>query len=63
MKHASGKVSATKFRRPLKLIHHEYFVSKKDAKAREEFLKSGFGRNQLKQFLKNTLHNLSYIIL
>lgn len=52
--HAVGKVTATKFRRPLKLIHYEYFTNKADAKAREEFLKSGYGRKQLKQFLKNT---------
>jgi hypothetical protein len=50
-----GKVSATKDRLPFKLIHYEYFINKADAKAREEFLKSGHGREQLKQFLKRTL--------
>ena len=53
--HAQGKNSATKLRRPLKLIHYEYFIDKEDAKAREEFLKSGYGRIQLKNFLKRTL--------
>ncbi|RJQ24695.1 GIY-YIG nuclease family protein [Candidatus Parcubacteria bacterium] len=53
--HASGKVFSTKDRIPFKLIHYEYFINKKDAKAREEFLKSGYGRDQLKNFLKNTL--------
>ncbi len=52
--HLSGKVTATRLRKPLKLIHYEYFVNKKDAKAREKFLKSGYGRKQFKQFLKNT---------
>jgi putative endonuclease len=52
--HASGKVTATKLRRPLKLIHYEYFVNQRDAKAREEYLKSGHGRTQLKSILKNT---------
>ncbi len=47
--HAKGKVTSTKDRRPLKLIHYEYFIDKADAKAREVFLKSGFGRNQLKE--------------
>lgn len=53
--HAQGKVRSTKDRRPLKLIHYEYFINLSDAKAREVFLKSGFGRNQLKKSLKNTL--------
>lgn len=52
--HAQGRVTATKFRRPLKLIHYEYFISRKDALAREKFLKSGFGRSQMKQALKDT---------
>lgn len=55
VQHASGKVTSTKLRIPFKLIHYEYFVNSKDAKAREEFLKSGYGRKQLKEFLKNTL--------
>ncbi len=38
--HAKGKNQATILRRPLKLIHYEYFINKADAKAREEFLES-----------------------
>jgi len=57
-KHAKGEVHETGSRRPLKLIHYEYFISKKDAMAREEFLKSGYGRKQLKQILKDTFNNL-----
>lgn len=53
--HARGEVKSTKDRRPLKLIHYEYFVNKSDAEAREKFLKSGFGRKQLKLALKKTL--------
>jgi len=53
--HAMGLSKATKFRRPFLLIHYEYFINETDAKARERFLKSGFGRNQLKQALKRTL--------
>lgn len=53
--HAKGQVKSSKFRLPLKLIHYEYFINIKDAKAREVFLKSGFGRNQLKECLKQTL--------
>lgn len=53
--HASGKVLSTKNRRFLKLIHYEYFINKEDAKSREIFLKSGYGHDQIKSFLKNTL--------
>lgn len=37
-------------RLPLKLIHHEYLINSGDAIARERFLKSGFERDQLRQF-------------
>jgi putative endonuclease len=57
-KHAKGEVTATKFRRPLELIHYEYFINEDDAKAREEFLKSGYGRRQLKEILKRTITKL-----
>jgi putative endonuclease len=53
--HARGGVKSTQNRRPLKLIHYEYFINEEDARAREVFLKSGFGRNQMKQALKRTL--------
>ncbi|OGK24128.1 hypothetical protein A3C25_05425 [Candidatus Roizmanbacteria bacterium RIFCSPHIGHO2_02_FULL_38_11] len=58
IKHTKGQVISTKLRRPLKLIHYEYFIDKTDAKAREEFLKSGHGRDQLKQIIKRTLKNI-----
>lgn len=54
--HARGEVKSTKNRRPLKLIHYEYFINKVDAEAREKFLKSGFGRSQLRQSMKRTLN-------
>jgi predicted GIY-YIG superfamily endonuclease len=46
VKHAKGEVTAAKFRRPLKLIHYEYFIHEEDARTREEFLKSGYGIRQ-----------------
>lgn len=58
--HAQGRVRATMFRRPLKLIYYEYFVNQKDAKARERYLKSGFGRSQFKLALKDTLQEFGY---
>jgi len=57
--HSKGRNQATILRRPLKLIYYEYFINKADAKAREEFLKSGYSKDQLKQILKRTLKELS----
>ncbi|MBI5045277.1 MAG: GIY-YIG nuclease family protein [Candidatus Levybacteria bacterium] len=53
--HIQGNVPATHARLPVKLIHYEYFINEDDAKAREEFLKSGYGRRQLKSILSRTL--------
>lgn len=53
--HARGEVRSTTNRCPLKLIHYEYFINEEDAKAREVFLKSGFGRDNMKKALKRTL--------
>ena len=55
IKHAKGEVKATKFRTPFILIHYEYFINEKDALAREEYLKSGYGRKNFKEMLKRTL--------
>ncbi|MCL5438976.1 MAG: GIY-YIG nuclease family protein [Patescibacteria group bacterium] len=54
-RHARGGVRSTMNRRPLKLINYEYFINEEDAKAREVFLKSGFGRDNLRKALKRTL--------
>ncbi len=61
--HQNGRVRATKYRLPLILIHYETFSNKQDAKARERFLKSGFGRSQLKKALQNKLKQLNYKFL
>jgi putative endonuclease len=57
VRHSHGEVKSTSHRRPLKLIHYEYFINEKDAKAREVFLKSGFGRSNLKKALQRTLQS------
>jgi len=57
--HAKGLSKATKSHRPFLLIHYEYFINKKDAEVREKFLKSGFGRKQLKLALKETLNQIT----
>lgn len=53
--HARGEVKSTAPRGTFLLMHYEYFINKEDAMSREKFLKSGFGRGQLKQALKRTL--------
>ena len=59
-KHNSGFVLATKDRRPLKLIHYEAYSSSIDAKRREEFLKGGKGKQELKIQLNNCFKKLNY---
>ena len=56
--HRRGEVLSTANRRPLKLLHAELFMNENDARAREVFLKSGFGRDNLRKSLRNTLLEL-----
>ena len=53
--HATGNVKSTKNRGFKHLIHYEYFINEADARAREIFLKSGYGDEQIKNILKRTL--------
>lgn len=61
LEHETGRVTSTKYRRPLKLLHYEFFTDKPDAKDREVFLKSGFGREQLRISLKHTLQHYKIV--
>ncbi|MEK7580284.1 MAG: GIY-YIG nuclease family protein [Patescibacteria group bacterium] len=54
-KHQDGKVQSTKSRRFFKLIYYEACLAEKDARKREKFLKTGWGRNYIKKNLKSTL--------
>ena len=58
--HFNGMSPATRNRRPLILIHYEAFTNEIDARAREVFLKSGFGRSQLKKALQNKFIEIDY---
>jgi len=58
-KHKKGLVISTKNRLPISLIYYECFISKKDAKAREIYLKSGAGKDQLASILKETINKIS----
>lgn len=53
--HNSGSVSSTSKRIPFKLIFYEAFLDKRDAFAREQFLKTGWGKNWIRKNLKNHL--------
>ncbi len=53
--HNTGKIVSTKLRKPLKLLYYEAFCDQKDAFAREQWLKTGWGRNQVRKMLRNTL--------
>ena len=50
--HNDGKSLTTKPFRPYKLIFYEAFRSRIDAKNREEYLKSGYGRRSIMKMLK-----------
>ena len=47
--HNNGLVLSTKSRIPLKIVYSENCKSRKEARLREKFLKSGSGRDWLKQ--------------
>lgn len=55
--HNKGNVDSTRNRKPFKLIYSETCLNKKDALARERYLKTGMGkkyiRNRLKYYLKS----------
>lgn len=50
--HNKGLVYATTKRRPFKLIYYEACLNEDDAKAREEYLKSGMGKRSIRNRLK-----------
>ena len=56
--HNKDRVFSTKGRGPFELIYYEACLNEQDAKARENYLKSGMGkrylRNRLKRFLSLT---------
>jgi putative endonuclease len=56
--HNDQKSLSTKNRAPFVLIHYEAFLLNSDARAREKYLKSGYGRQQLKSILRNTFLKL-----
>ncbi len=53
--HNSGKIFSTKDRKPFKIIYYEAFLNQRDAFAREQWLKTGWGRNHINKILSNYL--------
>ncbi|MFA4835042.1 MAG: GIY-YIG nuclease family protein [Dehalococcoidia bacterium] len=53
--HNSGKVVSTRGRGPFRLIYYEACLNEQDARAREKYLKSGYGKRYLKNRLKRFL--------
>ena len=53
--HNTGKSTYTKSRGPWKLIYYEASLNEQDARSRELYLKSGYGKRYLKQRLKRFL--------
>ena len=50
--HNKGSERSTKSRMPLKLIYYEACIDKKDAVARERYLKSGMEKRYIKNRIK-----------
>jgi putative endonuclease len=53
IRHDKGFVSATRFRRPLKLIFYEAYLTKSDAIRREHYFKTTKGKATLRIMLKD----------
>ena len=53
--HSNGGVPSTKSRRPLRLIYYEACLNKYDALRREKYLKTGKGKQYLRNRLKQSL--------
>lgn len=58
--HNNGESKAAKSKKPYILIFYEAFINANDAKAREEYLKSGWGRRSINKILKNYLKNNNF---
>jgi putative endonuclease len=50
-RHNAGYEKATKRRIPFKLLHQEIFPTRLEARDREKYLKSGFGREIIRSLL------------
>lgn len=51
--HNQKRITSTASRTPFILIYYEVLVNKQDAFAREQWLKTGWGRNHIKKILSH----------
>jgi len=51
--HNKGTTKSTKGRRPFRIVHVEIYKDRKEARAMEKYLKSGIGREVIKELLLN----------
>ena len=58
--HNKGTTTSTSKRRPLKIVHCEMYLSKKDALRREKYFKTTRGKRMLKLMLRETLIKINY---
>ena len=56
--HNSGLVKSTKSRMPFDLIYHEQVDTLLDARKKEKYFKSGFGRKYVKNKIKLALSSI-----
>ena len=56
--HKLGKVASTRNKRPLKLIHYEAYLLKEDAMRREKYLKTTYGKRDMKRQLSSLFRKL-----
>jgi len=55
IEHNQGLSRSTKSKRPWNLIYYESYLDIRDARVREKYLKTGWGRNYIKKTLKHYL--------
>ncbi|OGZ04320.1 MAG: excinuclease ABC subunit C [Candidatus Lloydbacteria bacterium RIFCSPHIGHO2_01_FULL_41_20] len=55
LKHNTGQSVSTAHRIPLSLIYYEAYINKEDAFAREQYLKTGWGRVYIRKTLRRFL--------
>ena len=58
VEHNAGRVISTTKRRPLVLVYYEACLNKEDAIHREKYLKTTFGKQYLRNRMKNFLAGL-----
>jgi len=58
--HNEGKVSSTSHRGPFELIYFEACINEHDARVREQYLKTAWGKRYLKNRLKTFLMRPAY---